>query len=262
MRMIRVKGINALGKTDGCESAPVKILECLKDLKENTRKEIDFSLLDLEEIHVDNSNLEETQNLIFENAKEEFKTKDRIVFVGGDHSISFPILSAFKEVFENPFLIVFDAHADCMTPGKEPTHEEWMRKLIEEGFPAESIILVGARNIWPEEVKFLKDKGVKIIRMQSIKEDIEGVCDLLMEKARKHDALYISVDIDALDPSSAPGTGYLEHGGISSREMIYFLQRLCLLKNFTAADVVEVNPSLDVNESTVKLGARILAEMI
>ncbi|MEM4368887.1 MAG: arginase family protein, partial [Candidatus Woesearchaeota archaeon] len=74
------------------------------------------------------------------------------------------------------------------------------------------------------------------------------------------DGLYVSIDIDVVDPAFAPGTGYPEPGGFSSRDLIYFLQRLRLLKNFMALDVVEINPLKDVQDLTVKLGAKLLVE--
>jgi len=241
----------------------VDILKALRDVKSNEGgKVIEFDRLNLEEIHVDLENVEEANHLIFENSKEIFEKNFKAFFVGGDHSISYSIVKAFNKVQENGLLIVFDAHADCVEPGKEPTHEEWLRKLIEEGFQSEKIILISARNLCEEELKFLKKNKVTLIKMDLLQEDLEGVCDLVMERARGSGGFYVSIDIDAVDPSGAPGTGYLEPGGMSSRELIYFIKRLALLKNFRGADIVEINPCLDVNGMTVKLGAKLLGEMI
>ena len=268
MQIIRVKAINAPGRALGCEKAPAEILRVLSDIASNEKgKLIDKKLFNLEEIHVNNSDVEESQELIYKNAKKIFSEQDKAFFIGGDHSISYPLMKAFSEVFRNSFLIVFDAHVDCIaggkgTSGKEPTHEEWLRKLVEEGFPPENIILISARNIWPEEFVFIKGKKIRIITMQQIQEDRRGVCDGIMEKARGADGLYISIDIDSIDPGFAPATGYLEPGGMTSRELIYFLHRLTLLKSFKAADIVEINPDKDINEMTIKLGAKLLAEMI
>ena len=123
---------------------------------------IDVKLLDLEEIHLDNSNLELTNNLIYKNSLKIFEIQPKTVFLGGDHSISYSTGKAFFDYCESQgkksCLIVFDAHADLMPPMKEPTHEEWLRKLIEEGFPTEDILLVGVRNMWKDELIFLKKK--------------------------------------------------------------------------------------------------------
>ena len=263
MQIIRVRLINGLGKTNGCEKAPVRILEALKDIGSKENGEIiDFDRLNLEEIHVDLKNLEEANYLIFENAKEIFEKNAKAFFIGGDHCISYSIGRAFNKIEKNPLLIVFDAHADCLESMKEPTHEEWLRKLVEEGFSEKNIILISARNLWEQEINFLKEKGILVIKMDVLRESLEEVCDLVMERARQSSGFYVSIDIDCLDPAYAPATGYLEPGGMSSQDLIYFLKRLSLLENFRGADIVEINPDKDVNDMTVKLGARLLAEMI
>jgi len=131
MYIVKVPGINGLGKTKGCEKAPNVVLEALKEIHSNENgKPIDSRLLDLEEIHLENSNLELTNNLIYKNSFKMFETQPRTVFVGGDHSISYSLTRGFFDSCQNlgkePCLIVFDAHADCMIPMKEPTHEEWL----------------------------------------------------------------------------------------------------------------------------------------
>ena len=260
MQIVKIAGINGLGKTKGCENAPVEILNALGEIGSSEKgKIIDKKLLEIEEVHISN-NVEEANELIYENAKEFFEEQNRNFFIGGDHSISYSLVRAFNDVFRDGFLIIFDAHADCMKVGKEPSHEEWLRGIIEKGFLKENIVLVGVRNIWPEEKAFLEEKKVMVVEMKQIQENIGEVCDLLMEKARNKEALYISIDIDVVDPAYARGTGYLEPGGLSSRELIYFLQRLVLLKNFKAADIVEINPNKD--RETAKLGAKLLAELI
>ena len=138
MFIVKIPGINGLGKTAGCEKAGNEIIKSLKDIYTNEQgKIIDAGKIDLEEIHLDNKNLELTNELIYKNSFEVFETKPRTVFLGGDHSISYSLTRAFLDFCENsgkePCLIVFDAHADCMKPvDKEfPTHEEWLRALIE-----------------------------------------------------------------------------------------------------------------------------------
>lgn len=265
MQIIRVKGLNSMNKTSGCEKAPVQILESLSEIRSNEKgKLIDKKLFDLEEIHVDNNNVQEANDLIYKNSKKIFQTQDRALFVGGDHSISYGLVKGFKESFEKPFLIVFDAHADCIDlwETKEPDHEEWLASIIKEGFPPENIILVGARSIWPQEREFLNKNKIQVIGMKQIYENKEEICDAIMERVRGGDGFYISIDIDVIDPAHAPGTGYLEPGGMSSRDLIYFLQRLLLLNNFKGADIVEINPDKDKSGRTVKLGAKILSELI
>lgn len=266
MFIVKVPGINGLRKTNGCEKAGNDILKFLKEIHSNEEgKEINFSKLDLEEIHLDNSDLVLTNNLIYKNAFETFENKPRTVFLGGDHSISYSLSRAFFDYCDNSgketCLIVFDAHADCMTPMNEPTHEEWLRKLIEDGFPAENILLVGVRNMWKDEIQFLAEKKIKTISVERLRDNLEEACDVIMEFSRGKE-LYVSIDIDVIDPAFAPGTGYPESGGISSRDFLYLTQRIYKLKNLRAVDIVEINPEKDLNNQTIKLGAKILSELI
>jgi agmatinase len=262
MEIIRVCLINGLGKTKGCEKAPIRVLEALKELGSTENgKIIDFGKLNLEEIHVDLNNIAEANHLIFENSKEAFEKNFKTFFIGGDHSIDYSIGRAFFKTQPNPLLIVFDAHADCREGHKEPTNEQWLRRLVDEGISGSRIILISARNLLEEEIEFIKENHILWIKIEVL-EELEEVCDVIMERARQASGFYVSIDIDCVDPSHAPGTGSLEPGGMSSRDLIYFLKRLKLLNNFKGADITEINPDKDVNGMTVKLGARLLAEMI
>lgn len=310
MEIIKVRLINSMGNTKGCEKAPVEVLKELREIKSKEDGEvIDFDKLRLEEIHVELNNLEEADYLIFENAKEAFEKNFKTLFIGGDHSISYPIVRAFKKVERNPLLVVFDAHGDCVESldktnidnfkqeniinpkqnkvgedGVEQvdkvsksnksennlilinnyniTNRSWLRKLIEDGFDPPKIILISARNLYKDEIEFLKKNKITWIKMDLLKEDLHEVCDLVMERARNSSGFYVSIDIDCIDPGFAPGVSSGEVGGLNSRELIYFVKRLNKLDNFRGADIVEINPNLDVNKMTIKLGARLLGEVV
>lgn len=268
--IVKVPGINGLGKTQGCEKAGNAILNLLRELSSNEQgSPIDVKLLDLEEIHLDNSNLELTNNLIYKNAFETFEGKPLIIFLGGDHSISFSLTHAFLDYYQyngkEPCLIVFDAHPDLMKPvdGNFPTHEEWLRGIIEKGFPLENILLIGARNFDVQETKFLKERKIKFISVNNFLENLNEMCDILMEFASGKE-LYVSVDIDVIDPAFAPATGYPEPGGFTSRQFLYIIQRIKKMKNLRAVDIVEINPEKDnhFDMITTKLGSKIVAELI
>jgi arginase family enzyme len=272
MFVVKVPGINGLGKTLGCEKAGNEILKAVKDeiFANESGRPINVEELDLEEIHLDNSNLEITNKLIYKNALKIFESKSKTIFLGGDHSISYSLIRAFLDYCEGergkePCLIIFDAHPDCMpiTKGweKHPNHEEWLRALIEQGFPPKNILLVGVRNSDIQESEFLREKGVKIIGMNQLLENIEETCEVIMEFSDRKE-LYLSLDIDVIDPAFAVGTGYKEPGGLTSREFIYLIQRINKIKNLRAIDLVEINPEKDKDNLTVKLGAKILAEFV
>jgi agmatinase len=266
MFIVKIPAINGLGKTNGCEKAGNEILKELKNLHSSEQgKPIEFQLLDLEEIHVNNSDIEYSNKLIYENCKEIFETYSKTLFLGGDHSISFSTGRAFlehcKERGKEPCLIVFDAHADCMKPMKEPTHEEWLRALVEIGFPAENILLVGVRNMWKDELIFLKEKKISVLNLNSLEENLQDICDTIMEFSTGKE-LYLSIDIDVLDPCFAPATGYPESGGLSARQFLYLTSRLNKIRSLRAVDLVEINPDKDKSNRTIKLGAKILGEFL
>jgi arginase family enzyme len=265
MQIIKVPGINNLGvnywklnnpKTnDGCRNAGNAVLAELGKIR-------DISAIELEEIHVNNSDLNEQEKLIYENSKQAFETGDKIIFLGGDHSISYSTGRAFLDVFgrENSYLIIFDAHPDCMPSMKEPTHEEWLRALVEKEFNPLNVILIGLRKIELEERQFLDKNKIKYYELSKI-ENFDVFCDSIMEFVNNHNSkIYVSFDIDSVDPAFAPSTGYLEPGGFTSREILYFAKRLAKLRGLKAVDLVEIDCETDKSKGnmTVKLGAKII----
>jgi len=136
-----------------------------------------------------------------------------------------------------------------------------VRKLIEDGFPARNILLVGVRNMWQDEIIFLREKGIRMISINQFLDNLQDTCDVIMEFSDGKQ-LYVSIDIDVIDPSFAPGTGYQESGGLSSRDFLYIIQRINKIRNLRGIDIVEINPEKDEGGKTVKLGAKILGELI
>ena len=245
MKILKVAGVSALGKS-GPEGMADKVVSELG--------------VEAEDVVIDNSNVEESGKVVYEKAKSVFNEDEKAVFVGGDHSISYPIVKAFNESFEDSFLIVFDAHADCDYSSKEPTHEEWLRGVVEAGFKPENIVLIGARKMWDVEKKFLREKGIKVFGEVY---DLEAIGDYVTENAMGKD-VYVSVDIDVLDPAVAPGVSYSEPNGLSSKELFYLLRRIFCIKSLRAIDVVEVDVVKDEKYDfrTVKVAAKIVDEFL
>ena len=257
MRLVKIPSSQGcLGKNLGCEEAPDKIVDCIKHFYVNEDRKInEFSV---EKIDVVKDNIELTNENISEVKFDGFP-----VFLGGDHSITYSLFKKFAKEFNNVGLVIFDAHPDCVNNFKPPTHEDFLRVLIEEGIlKKENIVIVGLRNWSKKELDFLEQNKIKFFTMKQLFGNLYNICDTVMEIARGFDNFYLSLDIDVVDPAFAPGTGYCVAGGFSSRELIYFLQRMNLLKNFRAMDLVEVNPKKDVNDITVNLAAKLLVEII
>ncbi len=259
MKIIKIPfSAGGLGKTSGTELAPDKVVNELKEIFLNEQGvKPEFSL---EFVKVNNSNITETNENIYHHI---IQNDEMPIIIGGDHSITYAAFKAFSKQFDNPGIIVFDAHPDCENNFSPPTHEDFLRVLIEENHLKRSnVILVGLRSWHKNEYDYLKKNSIKFFSMQEItNEGIKEVSEAVMSAGLQFGSLYISIDIDVLDPAFAPGTGYLEPAGLSSRELIFFLQRLSNLKNLKAVDLVEVNPKLDISNLTSKTAAKIISEL-
>lgn len=237
MKFVKVKyGKGSIGSNSGCEGAPDKLLD------ENFKEEVI-------EVEIDESNVDETMKNI-SNVEGDF-------FVGGDHSITYGSFKGFAKDYKNPGIIMFDAHPDLEVNSGSVSHEDFLRKLVEEGvLKKQNIILVGIRKISKNEYNFIR--GMHVYKADRIFRNEENVCDSVTELAMDFDGLYLTIDIDVLDPAFAPGTGYLEVGGMNLNQLIYFLKRIKNMKNLKRIDLVEINPSKDVNEITLKIGKSII----
>lgn len=259
MKLIKVPfSGGGLGKANGAEKAPDVVVGKLKELYSNEDGErVEF---EIEEVKLNQTNIEETNKEIEKKISE---IKEKVIIIGGDHSITYPCFKGFIKNNPGGGIIVFDAHPDCENNFSPPTQEDYLRVLIEEDFlDAKNVVIIGIRNWDSKEIEFLEKKKIKYYSMKSIFEyGAKEICELVMEKALKWPSLYLSVDIDAVDPAFAPGTGYNEPGGLTSRELLHFIQRIKRMKNFKMADIVEINPSKDCCDLTVKLGAKIVGEL-
>ncbi|MBU2496730.1 MAG: arginase family protein [Nanoarchaeota archaeon] len=261
--IVKVPCINAMDKTKGCEKAPDAILQEMDEFYSN--ESFLNPKFDISEIQVDLKNLDETNNNIHKEAKKLFQEheNERVIFLGGDHSISYSLVKAFFETHKDAGLLVLDAHADCMHNFQPATHEDWLKTLIENGnIKAENVLLVGLRNLDEIEISFLNKNKVNSFSCKEIfNEGLQETTHAIMEILRKYKNLYLSLDIDIADPAFAPSVSYAEPGGLTSRELIYFIQKILLLKNLKAADIVEVNAA-DDNGLTTKLAAKIAKELL
>lgn len=202
----------------------------------------------------------------------------RFVSLGGDHSILLPILRTLHKVYGEIQVIHFDSHLDTWSPSKFPSfwssntsdfnHGSMIWLAKQEGLIAPSGNLhVGLRTRiagtdWDD---YDEDDEVGFERIHAddilTRGGVQGIANHILEIVDAEKPVYISVDIDVLDPSSAPGTGTMECGGFLSRELIYLLRKLEDL-NIVGADVVEVSPPYDPLEITQLAGAQVAYELI
>jgi len=253
-----------LGKNRGCELAFKEIKKVIPLVfSSESNKKVCFteSALKIKK----GINQVDMNRLIFNKAKKIFGRKTHLpIFIGGDHSITFPIFQAFLKNFKNSGLVILDAHPDVCSNRFPPSHEDYLRSLIEQKYvTAHKVILIGLRNPEPKEIDFLKDHNISLFTAQKIFiNNIQNVTRNIIKIIKNWKTpFYLSIDIDVTDPAFAPGTGYPEPAGFTSREVIFLIQELSALDNLKGGDLVEINPLKDIQEQTVKLGARILAEI-
>ncbi|MBI4143730.1 arginase family protein [Candidatus Woesearchaeota archaeon] len=242
----------SLGKNDGCEKAPQAILSNMPSLNCANNKVV----ITNNDVVVFPLDFPATQLNIIKTVK--FPS----IILGGDHSITYASFKAFAMQHTNAALVVFDAHPDLMQEFETPTHENYLRMLVSESIlKSGNLVILGIRAVDEEELNYLREKGIKYYSATDCVMRKEDICDEAMAFVKNANALYLSIDIDCVDPAFAPATGYPEPGGLSSNDILYFISRFRMMKNFKGGDIVEANPSKDINKITCKLAARILADL-
>jgi agmatinase len=195
-----------------------------------------------------------------------FERTAHVLAIGGDHTIALPLLRAFKKRHGSAALLHFDAHLDTWDTyfGASYTHGTPFRRAFEEGLLLEDRSLhVGVRGPLFSPKDLIDDAGFgfRIVTAMDFEElGIAGVVERV--RARIKDApLYVSIDIDVLDPGAAPGTGTPEAGGLTSRELLGVLRGLKGLR-LAAADLVEVAPAYDHAEITAMAASHVAYELL
>ncbi|WP_437976025.1 agmatinase [Sorangium sp. So ce295] len=185
--------------------------------------------------------------------------------VGGDHSIALPVLRALSRRHGPVTVVHVDAHLDTSTSevwGEPFHHGTPFRNAIEEGLIGRSALhQIGIRATWghPEEGAFAAHAGATLYGMDRIDRDGAPAIAAAIRAAAGESPVYISFDIDGIDPAYAPGTGTPVPGGLTSREAIQLLRGLAGI-NLVGMDLVEVCPALDHADVTLHLGAHLLFE--
>jgi agmatinase len=193
------------------------------------------------------------------------------IVLGGDHSITYPSASAVAEAVAPRRLGVvhFDAHADAAnnTWGVLASHGTPMRRLIESGaVDGRNFVQVGLRGYWPPPatLEWMKRNQMRWHLMTEIEErGAEAVvADAIGEALDGPEVIYLSVDIDVIDPGMAPGTGTPEPGGLLTRELLRAIRQVVARVELAGMDVVEVSPAYDVSEVTAAAAHRCVLEAL
>jgi len=193
------------------------------------------------------------------------------VVLGGDHSIALPDVTglARHHGFGNVSVLHFDAHADTgdIEFGSLYGHGQPMRRLVESGaVRGDRFLQIGLRGYWPgpDTLAWMAEQGFRSYEMAEI--GARGLATCLDEASALAtdgcDAVFLSVDIDVVDPGMAPGTGTPEPGGLTSRELLDAVRHLCLTLPVAGLDLVEVSPPYDAADVTALLANRVVLEAL
>lgn len=174
-----------------------------------------------------------------------------LITLGGDHSISYPVLRAFNAYHKDLTVIHFDAHPDLYDEllGNRWSHASPFARVMEEKL-AKRLIQVGIRTLTGHQYAQAKKFGVEIISMSNL----EKFFDLEISGP-----VYVSIDLDVLDPAFVPGVSHYEPGGMTVRELIRCLHEIDA--PLVGADVVEFNPQRDFQGQTAMVGAKLIKEL-
>lgn len=224
-----------------------------------------FNVADCGDIDTAPNSIEKTYDLI-EEAIARIAAKALPVSVGGDHSISLPILRALGKIHGPVGLIHFDAHLDTWDEyfGGKYFHGTPFRRAVEEGWiDPKRMIQIGIRGpmYGQDDFDFQKEHGIRWITIDEVRErGVRAVASEMRERAVGK--TYVSFDIDCVDPAFAPATGTPEVGGLDSYEALTLIRALGGL-NVIGFDVVEVSPLYDSpSQITALLAANLLFEFI
>ena len=232
----------------------------------DTEPFVEQQVADAGDISCNPFNIEEAVGQIQMAATEMLGKVDSIISLGGDHTIALPLLRAVNHFHGPVALVHFDAHLDTWDTyfGAPYTHGTPFRRAAEEKlFLDHASMHVGIRGplYSRDDLDNDEELGFKVVHCDEFqKEGLDHVASRIKERVGDN-PMYLSIDIDVLDPAHAPGTGTPEIAGISSRELLGVLREFAGL-NIISADVVEVSPAYDHAELTSLAAATIVYEII
>ncbi len=243
----------------GARFAPYRIREVSEAIEEYSiyqKKSLaNLNYYDAGDVILPFGNTAESLNNIESVAKSIITANKKIFAIGGEHLVSLPIIKAYHSKFKDLVVIQMDAHADLRKDylGQKLSHACVMRRAIEH-IGQRRLIQLGIRSGTEDEIAYANEHSY--LFLDEFEERIDETVNLVGQRP-----VYISLDIDVLDPAFAPGTGTPEAGGITSKQLFTALHKFSEL-NVVGFDLVEICPAYDQHDITSILGAKILREAL
>jgi arginase len=213
--------------------------------------DFDRNLLDCGDLYFESDDPAAAFDQIYRQAAGLIQDGSRLIALGGDHSITFPVIKAHSERYPELHILLFDAHSDLYDHFDENfySHASPFARIMEQGLVT-SLTQAGIRTLCGHQSRQAERFGVKIIEMKDFSpafvRQLKG-------------PLYLSFDLDVLDPAFAPGVSHQEPGGMSTREVIEILRQIKV--PVAGADIVEYNPKRDHNHQTAMVAYKLLKEI-
>jgi arginase len=211
-----------------------------------------INYLDIGDIQFDDSDSEKAFHNIKETIGKQLTNNSKILSLGGDHFVTWPIIEAYSEKFPDLNILHLDAHADLYQnfDNNPYSHASPFARIMEKG-KIKSLTQVGIRTLNSHQREQAQRFGVKMIEMKDFNFDFVQSLQA---------PLYISLDLDVFDPAFAPGISHHEPGGLSTREILKIIQSINT--NIVGADIVEYNPVRDLNNTTAMLAYKLMKELM
>lgn len=245
----------------------------------------DIRIDQAERVHTAETNLRNLEAVVKGNTELANKVKsvkdkgDFPLILGGDHSIAIGSLAGISQRYENLGVIWYDAHGDLNTGETSPSgniHGMPLAVSLGIGHPdlvnildytpkvnPENIVIIGARSLDEGERELIKERGIRVYTMHEV--DRMGMTRVMEEAIDylkgKTDGVHLSLDLDGLDPTDAPGVGTPVIGGISYRESHLAMEMLAESNILTSAEFVEVNPILDEKNKTATVAVALMGSL-
>lgn len=200
----------------------------------------------------ENSNPEAAFHVIKNGALACLGKGDKLISLGGDHSVSYPLIAAVAEKYPDLHVLHLDAHGDLYDhfDNNLYSHASPFARIMEKGL-IKSLTQVGIRTLTAHQREQVTRFGVHVVEMKDFQTDF--IREL-------QGPLYISLDLDVLDPAFAPGVSHHEPGGMSTRELLHILQGIRV--PVVGADIVEYNPMRDVHNMTAMVAYKMMKELM
>lgn len=215
----------------------------------------DLKICDIGSLEVPLANPSEVQKTIYQKIKKNLITDKKLAVIGGEHSITVGVVKALKEKHQEIYVIQLDAHTDLRESylGSEFSHASAMKR-VGDLIGTENLFQFGIRSGLKEEFEYgKKNSGILTKNFDKLDEVIEKL---------KDQKVYITIDLDVLDPAYCPGTGTPEPCGITSHQLFDLIKKFKGLNNVIGFDVVELAPHLDPSQSSTAIAIKTIREML